>query len=90
MLIVHIGEIDVDPIGYTMFDGSNGAMPGWLGGTRVGVQSKVVEIRDGLIHWSDILKISARPMLGFVGAAPGTPDGTTAGRASGEATSTIP
>ncbi len=70
MLIVHIGDINVDPIGYTMFQGSNGAMPGWLGGTGVGVQSKVVEIRDGLIHWSDTLKIPARPMLGFVGAAP--------------------
>ena len=66
MLIVHIGDIDVDPIGYTSFSGSNGAMPGWLGGTGVGAQSKVVEIRDGLIHWSDTLKIPAKPMLGFV------------------------
>jgi len=70
MLIVHSGDIDVDPIGYTSFSGSNGAMPGWLGGTGVGVQSKVVEIRDGLIHWSDTLKIPAKPMLGFVGTAP--------------------
>jgi len=70
MLIVHIGDIDVDPIGYTSFSGSNGAMPGWLGGTGVGAQSKVVEIRDGLIHWSDTLKIPAKPMLGFVGTAP--------------------
>ena len=31
MLIIHIGNINVDPIGYTMFQGSNGAMPGWLG-----------------------------------------------------------
>ena len=70
MLIIHIGNINVDPIGYTMFQGSNGTMPGWLGGTGVGVQSKVVEIHDCLIHWSDTLKIPAKPMLGFVGAAP--------------------
>ena len=70
MLIVHVGEIAVDPVGYTRFSGSTGAMPGWLGGTGVGAHSKVVEIKDGYIIWSDKLKIPATPMLGFVGAAP--------------------
>ncbi len=70
MLIVHVGEIDVDPVGYTRFSGSTGAMPGWLGGTGVGAHSKVVEIKDGYIIWSDKLKIPATPMLGFVGASP--------------------
>ena len=69
-LIVHIGQIDVDPIGYTQFAGQNGAMPAWLGGTGVGTHSKVVKIEDGYILWNDTLKIPTAPMLGFVGCAP--------------------
>ena len=70
VLVVHIGQIDVDPIGFTRFRGANGAMPGWLGGTGVGEHHKVVEIRDGHIIWSDDLRIPAAPMLGVVGVAP--------------------
>lgn len=70
MLTVHIGEIDLDPVGYTAFSGSTGAMPGWLGGTGIGSQSKVVEIRDGFIHWSESVRLPAAPMIGFVGVAP--------------------
>ena len=69
MLVVHVGEIDVDPIGFTRFWGANGAMPGWLDGTGIGYQQKVVEIRDGHILWSDSLRIPISPMLGVVGVA---------------------
>ena len=70
MLTVHIGEFDLDAMGYTSFEGSSGAMPGWLGGSGVGVHHRIVEIRDGLIHWSDTLKLPVAPMLGYVGVAP--------------------
>lgn len=70
ILTVHIGEIDVDPIGFTSFIGANGAMPGWMGGSGIGSHYKVVEIMNGFIHWSDDLKIPVKPMLGFVGVAP--------------------
>jgi amidase len=70
MLTVHIGEIDLDPVGFTNFRGSTGAMPGWLGGTGVGAHHRIVEIADGLIHWSDTLKLPVAPMLGFVGVSP--------------------
>ena len=36
MLTVHIESIDLDPIGFTNFRGSTGAMPGWLGGSGIG------------------------------------------------------
>ena len=68
-LVVHIGPIDLDPIGFTRFTGSNGAMPGWLGGTGIGAHHKVVEIKDNMILWSDTLKFPAAPMLGVVGTA---------------------
>lgn len=67
MLSVEIGDFALDPIGHTAFGGANGAMPGWL---PIGAQEKVVEIRDGFIHWSDQLRLPIRPMLGFVGVAP--------------------
>jgi amidase len=70
MLTVHIGPIDLDPLGFTSFGGSTGAMPAWLGGSGIGAHHRVVEIRDGLIHWSDRLKLPAAPMIGFVGVAP--------------------
>jgi amidase len=70
VLIVHVGSIDVDPVGFTNFRGSTGAMPAWLGGSGVGAHHRIVDIRDGLIHWSDELKLPAAPMLGFVGVAP--------------------
>lgn len=70
MLIVHIGPIDLDPIGFTRFGGSNGAMPGWLGGSGLGEQQRVVEIKDGLVHWNDRIKLPVAPMIGFVGVAP--------------------
>lgn len=69
-VIVHIESIDVGPIGYTWYRGSTGAFPGWLGHSGVGEHSKVVEIKDGWIHWSDDLKLPVEPMLGVVGVAP--------------------
>ena len=69
VLTVRVGEIDIDPIGFTRFRGANGAMPGWLGGSGVGEHSKVVEIKDGFILWSDELKIPVAPMLGVIGVS---------------------
>ena len=69
VLVVHIGEIDLDPIGFTQFRGGNGAMPSWLGGSGIGQQQKVVEIRDGNIHWNESLRLPISPMLGVVGVA---------------------
>jgi len=70
ILTVHIGQIDLDPLGFTNFRGSTGAMPAWLGGTGIGAHHRIVAIRDGLIHWSDDLQFPVAPMLGFVGVAP--------------------
>ncbi|MFH1708406.1 MAG: acetamidase/formamidase family protein [Planctomycetota bacterium] len=70
MLAVTIKSITLGPVGYTQFGGSTGAMPAWFGSSGVGRHAKVVAIRDGCVEWSPALKLSARPMLGFVGTAP--------------------
>jgi len=69
MLSVAIGEIRLDPLGFTNYRGSNSALPGWLGNSGVGPQHRIVEIQEGKILWSDRLQLEARPMLGFVGVA---------------------
>lgn len=70
VVAVHVGSFDLDPLGYTAYGGSTGAMPGWMGKSGVGSHHKQVEIRDGLVRWSDRLQIPVAPMLGFVGVAP--------------------
>jgi acetamidase/formamidase len=69
VLLVYIGGIDLDPIGYTAYPGNNGTLPGWLGPNGVGAGHRVVEIHDGFIHWSETLKLRVRPMIGCVGVA---------------------
>ncbi len=70
MLTVHIGEIDLDPMGFTSFSGSTGAMPAWLGGSGVSAHHRIVEIRDGFVHWDERVRFPVAPMIGFVGVAP--------------------
>ncbi len=70
LLTVHIGDIDLDSIGFTHYWGSTGAMPGWLGPSGVGEQKRVVQIRDRMIVWSESLRLPVAPMLGVVGVAP--------------------
>ena len=70
MLAVHVGDFDLDPLGYTHFRSSSGAMPGYFGSSGVGDHHKQVRIEGGLIHWSETLKLPVEPMLGFVGTAP--------------------
>src|SRR5262249_18472687 len=69
-LVVEIGPIRLDPVGFTRFRGGTGAMPSWMGGSGIGWQEHVVEIRDGLIHWGDGRTLPISPMIGFVGTSP--------------------
>jgi amidase len=70
VLSVNIGEIDLDPVGFTNYWGSTGAMPGWMGPSGVGEQKKVVHIREGKVIWSEMLELPVAPMLGVIGVAP--------------------
>jgi acetamidase/formamidase len=70
VLTVHVGPIQLDPLGFTRFRGANGAMPGWLGGSGIGPRHRIVTIRDGLIEWGPGRVLPVAPMLGFVGTSP--------------------
>lgn len=67
MLSVHIGEITLDPLGFTNYRGNTGAMPGWMGSNGVGPHHKVVHIENGKFRWNEQLELPIAPMLGFVG-----------------------
>jgi acetamidase/formamidase len=69
MLSVAIGPIALDPLGFTNYRGSNGAMPGWMGHSGIGPQHKIVTIRDGKFRWDERLELAVRPMIGFVGVS---------------------
>jgi len=60
----------VNPVGWTRYGGSTGAMPGYLGPSNIGPQFRVVRIKDEKIIWNDKLSFPVEPMLGVVGVAP--------------------
>src|SRR5262245_22985981 len=70
MLSVHVGDIALDPLGFTRFAGQTGAMPAWFGSSGIGPQHRIVRIEGNEIVWSAARRLSARPMIGFVGVAP--------------------
>lgn len=69
MLSIHIEDIRLDEIGYAQFSPATNTFPNWLG-KDFGTHHQMVRINDGIIHWSDRLKLPARPMIGVVGVAP--------------------
>lgn len=70
VLKVHVGAIDLDPVGFTRFRGQTGAMPAWFGSSGVGPHHRIVKIDNGFIHWDANRRLAVKPMLGFVGVAP--------------------
>ncbi len=70
MVSIEILDMQLGPVGYTAFGPGTPIFYNWLDASKIGRHHKRVEIRDNLIHWSDTLKIPARPMIGFVGVAP--------------------
>jgi len=70
LLRIHIGDIELDPLGFTNFGGNSGAVPGWFGPSSIGNRHRIVEILNGSIHWSEKLKLPINPMIGLIGVAP--------------------
>jgi len=70
VLVVHIEDIQVDELGYTMIMPGNTAFPDWIRQREWGVHAHVVRIRHDVVEWNDRIKIPARPMIGVIGTAP--------------------
>lgn len=69
-LAVHIEDIAVDELGYTWIVPVDNPFPNWIRRTEWGLQYRVVRIADGVVHWSDRLKLPIAPMIGVIGTAP--------------------
>jgi acetamidase/formamidase len=70
MLIVEILDMELEGLGFTALWPGIGIFPDWVRRKEFGRQTRVVEVRDGVVHWSDKVKLPVRPMIGVAGVAP--------------------
>ena len=69
-LTVEILDMRLEGLGFTALWPGVGIFPDWVRRAEFGHQTRVVEVRDGFVHWSDRLKLPVRPMIGVIGVAP--------------------
>jgi amidase len=70
MLKVEILNIELDKLGFTALWPGIGMFPDWVRRKEFGIQTRVVEAKDGRVHWNEHLKLPVRPMIGVIGVAP--------------------
>jgi amidase len=70
MLTVEILDMALNGLGFTALWPGIGIFPDWVRRKEFGIQTRVVEVKDGLVHWSDKVKLPVRPMIGVIGVAP--------------------
>ncbi|MCK0207115.1 acetamidase/formamidase family protein [Starkeya koreensis] len=70
MLVLEIVKMEVDTLGFTALWPGIGMFPDWVRQKEFGMQTRVVAIGDGVVHWSDKVKLPVRPMIGVAGVAP--------------------
>jgi acetamidase/formamidase len=70
MLKVEIVNMELDKLGFTALWPGIGMFPDWVRRKEFGIQTRVVEVKDGRVHWNDHLKLLVKPMIGVLGVAP--------------------
>jgi acetamidase/formamidase len=70
MLSVEILDMQLEGLGFTALWPGIGIFPDWVRRKEFGRQTRVVEVKDGVVHWSDKVKLPVRPMVGVAGVAP--------------------
>ena len=70
MVKVEIVNMELDKLGFTALWPGIGMFPDWVRRKEFGIQTRVVEVKDGRVHWNDHLKLPVRPMIGVLGVAP--------------------
>jgi amidase len=70
MLIVEVLDMQVEGIGFSSLWPGIGIFPDWVRHHEFGIKTQAVEVRDGIVHWDDKLKLPVRPMIGVAGVAP--------------------
>jgi amidase len=70
MLTIRVHDVGVHGLGFTALWPGIGIFPDWARRKEFGIQNRNVRVEDGVVHWSDGLKLRARPMIGVIGVAP--------------------
>jgi acetamidase/formamidase len=70
MLKVEIVKMELDNMGFTALWPGIGMFPDWVRRKEFGIQTKVVEVTNGFVHWSERVKLPVKPMIGVIGVAP--------------------
>jgi amidase len=70
MIVVKVINVGVHGLGYTALWPGIGIFPDWVRRREFGVQNHTVRVEDGIVHWSETLKLEAKPMVGVIGVAP--------------------
>lgn len=70
MVVVDVIEVGVHGLGYTALWPGIGIFPDWARRKEWGIRNRNVRVEDGIVHWSDTLKLEAKPMIGVIGVAP--------------------
>jgi acetamidase/formamidase len=70
MLVIDVLDVGVHGLGYTALWPGIGIFPDWVRKHEFGIQNRNVRVEDGIVHWSDSLKLEAKPMVGVIGVAP--------------------
>ena len=63
MLKVEIINMELDKLGFTALWPGIGMFPDWVRRKEFGIQTRVVEVKDGRVHWNGHLKLPIRPMI---------------------------
>ena len=70
MLTVEVLDMTFEGLGFTALWPGIGMFPDWVRRKEFGMQTRVVAVKDGIVHWNDKLKLPVRPMIGVMGVAP--------------------
>jgi acetamidase/formamidase len=70
MLTLTVHDMQLEGLGYTALWPGIGMFPDWVRQKEFGIQNRVVEVGNGVVHWSERLKLPIRPMIGVAGVAP--------------------
>src|SRR5579875_2420365 len=70
MIAVHIQDMALGAIGYTGLWPGIGIFPDWVRQKEFGIQTRAMEVNNGVVHWSDSRKLPVSPMIGVLGVAP--------------------
>lgn len=69
-LAVTIHDMELDSIGYTALWPGIGMFPDWVRQKEFGIQTRAMEVSNGVVHWDAKRKLPIQPMIGVLGVAP--------------------